>query len=209
MEAGPAVQHHPSRGQALGSPDQRVRGLAHGGSPPSLRYLARLAATYGHGCTPSQLVDADDLDHLTPADRCLLTASATGHASAAPRRRAQAPALPGDQTDAELLVAADAPGWVPLIDGDEQQRVAAVLSAPSRVDAQTIEHIEEVLRHCQRLDYALGPQAALNTVLAQRDLARVLVPECPDTLRPRLLSAQSEASRQAGWLSQRVPPQTR
>lgn len=55
----------------------------HGGSPPSLRYLARLATTYGHGCTPSQLVDADDLDRLTPADRCLLATSGNGYASAA------------------------------------------------------------------------------------------------------------------------------
>jgi hypothetical protein len=45
----------------------------HDGAPFSLRYLARLATTYGHGCTPAQLVDADDLEHLTPADRCLLT----------------------------------------------------------------------------------------------------------------------------------------
>ncbi len=48
----------------------------HGGNPPSPRYLAALAVTYGHGCTPAALVDADDLEHLTPADRCLLT---TGH----------------------------------------------------------------------------------------------------------------------------------
>jgi hypothetical protein len=48
----------------------------HGGNPPSLRYLAQLAATFGHGCTPAQLVDTDDLEQLTPADRCLLT---TGH----------------------------------------------------------------------------------------------------------------------------------
>ncbi|MGH3899288.1 MAG: hypothetical protein ACRDTA_13815 [Pseudonocardiaceae bacterium] len=46
----------------------------HGGSPPSPRYLAQLAATYGHGCTPAQLVDADDLEHLTPAECSLLTA---------------------------------------------------------------------------------------------------------------------------------------
>jgi hypothetical protein len=44
----------------------------HGGSPPSPRYLAQLAATYGHRCTPAQLVDADDLAHLTPAERSLL-----------------------------------------------------------------------------------------------------------------------------------------
>ncbi|MGH3829044.1 MAG: hypothetical protein ACRDRS_01120, partial [Pseudonocardiaceae bacterium] len=48
----------------------------HGGCPPSPRYLVQLAATFGHGCTPGQLVDADDLEHLTPADRSLLT---TGH----------------------------------------------------------------------------------------------------------------------------------
>lgn len=45
----------------------------HGGSPPSLRYLAQLAATFGHGCTPAQLVDAEDLEHFDPADRSLLT----------------------------------------------------------------------------------------------------------------------------------------
>lgn len=48
----------------------------HGGTPPSLHYLTDLAATFGHGCTPAQLADADDLAELTPADRCLLT---TGH----------------------------------------------------------------------------------------------------------------------------------
>ncbi|MGH3915510.1 MAG: hypothetical protein ACRDTC_19200 [Pseudonocardiaceae bacterium] len=53
----------------------------HGGHAPSLRYLARLATTYGHGCTPAALVDPDDLEHLTPADRCLLT---TGHPTALP-----------------------------------------------------------------------------------------------------------------------------
>ncbi|HET9257862.1 MAG TPA: hypothetical protein VFO16_22045 [Pseudonocardiaceae bacterium] len=89
----------------------------------------------------------------------------------------------------------------PALNADEQQRVASVLSGSSRVDAQTIEHIEAVLWHCRHQDYALGPQAALDTVLAQRDLARVLLPECPDDLRLRMLSAQSEASRQAGWLS--------
>ena len=45
----------------------------HGGTSPSLHYLANLAATFGHGCTPAQLVDADDLEALTPVDRYLLT----------------------------------------------------------------------------------------------------------------------------------------
>lgn len=75
------------------------------------------------------------------------------------------------------------------------------LGKPSRIDTATIEHIETVLWRCQRQDDALGPQAALDTVLAQRNLARVLMRECPASLRPRMLSVLSNASRHAGWLS--------
>lgn len=87
------------------------------------------------------------------------------------------------------------------LDGDGYERVVSVLGGSSRVDDQTIEHIEAVLWSCRRQDHALGPHAALDTVLAQRQLARSLLPHCPAELRPRLLSALSESSRQAGWLS--------
>ncbi|MGH3928662.1 MAG: hypothetical protein ACRDTF_01630, partial [Pseudonocardiaceae bacterium] len=68
----------------------------HGGSPPSLGYLARLAATYGHGCTAAQLVDTDDLATLTPADRVLLT---TGHPPAADTTEAVGSLLPATAAD--------------------------------------------------------------------------------------------------------------
>jgi tetratricopeptide (TPR) repeat protein len=100
-----------------------------------------------------------------------------------------------------LSWAASAAGLPATLNSDEQERMASVLGASSRLDAQTIGHIEAVLRHCERQDVALGPQAVLTTVLAQRDLARALVPDCPADLRPQLLSALGEASRQAGWLS--------
>ncbi|MGH3916498.1 MAG: hypothetical protein ACRDTC_24270 [Pseudonocardiaceae bacterium] len=87
------------------------------------------------------------------------------------------------------------------LDWDGYERLASVLSGSSRVDAQTIEHIKAVLRHCHRQDHALGPHSALDTVLAQRQLARSLLPYCSDPLRPRLLSVLSDSSRQAGWLS--------
>jgi transcriptional regulator with XRE-family HTH domain len=89
----------------------------------------------------------------------------------------------------------------PNIGPEEQQRVAAVLSKPSRVDAATIEHMETVLWRSQQLDDTLGPHAALDTVLAQRALARALERDCPAALRPRILSLLSKASYQAGWLS--------
>ncbi|MBV9143402.1 MAG: hypothetical protein JO115_21205 [Pseudonocardiales bacterium] len=100
-----------------------------------------------------------------------------------------------------LSWAASVAGLPVTTDGDEQERLASVLGASSRLDTRTIGHIEAVLWHCRRQDYTLGPQAVLTTVLAQRDLARALLPDCPADLRPQLLSALSEASRQAGWLS--------
>jgi tetratricopeptide (TPR) repeat protein len=100
-----------------------------------------------------------------------------------------------------LAWAASVASAFPATAGDEHARMASVLSRASRVDAQTIEHIEAVLWHCQQQDYALGPQAVLSTVLAQRDLTRALLPDCPAVLRSRVLSVLSEASRQAGWLS--------
>jgi len=100
-----------------------------------------------------------------------------------------------------LAWAASIASVFPITAGDEHARVASVLSRASRVDAQTIEHIEAVLWHCRRQDHVLGPQAVLSTVLAQRDLTRALVPDCPPALKPRMLSVLSEASRQAGWLS--------
>jgi hypothetical protein len=86
------------------------------------------------------------------------------------------------------------------IDPDEQKRVIAACAEPGRVDMQTIQHIEEVLWSCKRQDDTLGPQAALDTVLAQRNLARSLERDCSASLRLRLLSVLGNASRQAGWL---------
>jgi len=52
-----------------------------------------------------------------------------------------------------------------------------------------------------RQDDTLGPQAALDTTLAQRQLVRSLLPDAPSTLRDRLLSLYANLSRFAGWLS--------
>ncbi|MGH8964754.1 MAG: hypothetical protein ACRDXB_05420, partial [Actinomycetes bacterium] len=69
----------------------------YGGSPPSPRYLAQLAATYGHGCTPAALVDADDLERLSPAECSLLT---TGHPPAAvPTKNSVLPTTVRDQAE--------------------------------------------------------------------------------------------------------------
>lgn len=252
----------------------------HGGTPPSLRYLARLATTYGHGCTPAHLVDADDLEHLNPDDRRLLTTTpamipAEGPDSPpAKRRTTKTTTLSAGPTSRDLVIPTAPAGWAASLglpkpgelavllmtclgspgpfDGDaqetpaerdrayhqlvsfltrwahtmkrrlmlrtlgwaataasigytlspdEQARVGSVLSNQARIDAQIIEHLDAVLWHCKRQDDALGPRGVLDIVLAQRELVRSMLPQCPATLRPRLLSTLGNASRLAGWLS--------
>ncbi|MGI9002773.1 MAG: helix-turn-helix domain-containing protein, partial [Pseudonocardia sp.] len=84
---------------------------------------------------------------------------------------------------------------------DEQVRIVSAIQTPSRIDTAVIGDIEEVLRCCMRQDKTIGPQAALDTVLVQRNLVRTMLPECPAALRPQLLSLFSALSRYAGWCS--------
>jgi tetratricopeptide (TPR) repeat protein len=83
----------------------------------------------------------------------------------------------------------------------EQDRVVAAVQAPHRVDAAVVDHSEGVLWRCIRQDDALGPQSALDTVLAQRNLSYGMLAQCPERVRPRLLGAYANLSRFAGWLS--------
>jgi transcriptional regulator with XRE-family HTH domain len=103
-----------------------------------------------------------------------------------------------------LAWAATAAAATPLFPGlnlEEQERVVQVVGGRHRIDERIIGHIESVLWSAMRQDDALGPQAALDTVLAQRNLLRAVLPECHAALRPRLLSLFSNLSRFAGWLS--------
>jgi tetratricopeptide (TPR) repeat protein len=83
---------------------------------------------------------------------------------------------------------------------EEQTRIAGAFETPSRVDTAIIDHVEGVLWRLIRQDDALGAQATLDTVLAQRNVVRLILPDCPSHLRSRLLSLFSNYSLQAGWV---------
>jgi DNA-binding XRE family transcriptional regulator/tetratricopeptide (TPR) repeat protein len=85
------------------------------------------------------------------------------------------------------------------LDTDEQERLTRAIALPRRVDATVIDHIETMLLHCKRQEDALGPQAVLQTVLAQRQLVDALLTQCPESLRPRLLSVYSSMSSSVGF----------
>ncbi|MGH4025779.1 MAG: helix-turn-helix domain-containing protein [Pseudonocardiaceae bacterium] len=85
------------------------------------------------------------------------------------------------------------------LDTEEAERLARAIVSPSRVDDQVIDHIEAMLQSCKRQHDALGPQAVLRTVLAQRQLVGSLLDECPAELRPRLQSVYSEMSSSIGF----------
>jgi tetratricopeptide (TPR) repeat protein len=103
-----------------------------------------------------------------------------------------------------LSWAAAAASAAPVLEGlepGERERVALAVATPARVDGTVVEHVDAVLWRCMRQDDALGPQAALDTVLAQRRLVRNFLPEAADPLKDRLLSLYANLSRFAGWLS--------
>jgi transcriptional regulator with XRE-family HTH domain len=87
---------------------------------------------------------------------------------------------------------------VSSLDDDAQERLGKAIAAPSRVDERTIDHIETMLQHCKRQEDTFGPDAVLHTVLAQRELVRSLLDECPGGLRSRLLSVHSSMSSSIG-----------
>lgn len=95
---------------------------------------------------------------------------------------------------------ATAAATIPLLSAAaEPARIAGAVAQPSRVDAAIIGHIEEVLSRALSQDAALGPQAAIQTVLDQRHLARRLLDGCPTDLRSRLLSVYAGLCRATGW----------
>ena len=159
----------------------------HGGAPPSLRYLARLAATYGHGCTASQLVDADDLEHFTPADRNLLTSPPGGSASApitdlariTPGDRAdpdRAPGYRGSDTvsirGSRRIVRCDARG-LPIreevIVAAEESAQFRRWSAATNVDDDVLEQMTADVAELARREQIDPPATVFSSLLGARD----------------------------------------
>ena len=85
------------------------------------------------------------------------------------------------------------------LDVEEQERLARAIVSPSRVDERVIDHIEAVFRHCKWEEDALGSRAVLPTALGQSNLVHDLLAECPENLRPRLLSVYSDMSTSIGY----------
>lgn len=85
------------------------------------------------------------------------------------------------------------------LDAEEQERLARAIVLPSRVDEKVIDHLHTMLQHCKRQDDALGSRAVLNTALAQRNLVRGLLVECPADFRSQLLSVYSDMSTSIGY----------
>ncbi|MGK5532485.1 hypothetical protein [Streptomyces sp. URMC 129] len=190
------------------------------GRQPSVTTLARLAQLYE--CETKDLIDCTRPRAATAAPPVsapesllrLLEPLRTGRLSAR-RRDAVFARLVGslgtwadgpDRRDMlrvlgwASLAAASAPGPHAL-DPDEEARVLRVLTTSARLDTVVVGRVEEVLHFAEQDDLRRGPRDALDIVLAQRNLCRVMLDHCPGHLRPRLLAVHAEACRIAGWLS--------
>ena len=98
-----------------------------------------------------------------------------------------------------LAVAAAAPVF-DMTDPDDRERVTLALGDPSRLDMATLAHTEEILRRCRRQGDVLGPEIALQTAIAQRNVIARILRKVPDELLPRTLTVYAEITQLVGWL---------
>ncbi|MBA9003074.1 hypothetical protein [Thermomonospora cellulosilytica] len=99
-----------------------------------------------------------------------------------------------------LAVAAASPVFDQL-NPDENERVAAVLADPSRLDGVTISHAEQMVRDFRHQGDVLGPQVTLQSVMAERRVIQsILTGSAPSRLLPRIQSIYAELTQLAGWL---------
>ena len=82
---------------------------------------------------------------------------------------------------ASAAAAAHASPLLAHLDRDALERLTLASRAPSRVDGEVVGHVETILHHAIRQEDILGPQAVLETALAQHGL----VPQAPDRRRRR------------------------
>lgn len=95
-----------------------------------------------------------------------------------------------------LAVAAVGPA---LADLDEVDRLGAVLGESAAVDAAALDHTQALVLACRRQGDVLGPQVALQTVLAQRQMIAGMLKGTHGPLRERVLSLYAEVTQLAGW----------
>ncbi len=88
------------------------------------------------------------------------------------------------------------------LDPGEEERLARVIQAQGRIDAQAVTTIEKLTSECRRLDDTYGPAKVLPVVEAQRDIVtrllstQTLLPG----LRTRLIHTYAELAQLAGFL---------
>jgi hypothetical protein len=98
-----------------------------------------------------------------------------------------------------LAVAAAAPVF-DLTNPDDRERVTRAFGDPNRLDTATLAHTEEILRRCRHQGDVLGPEIALQTAMAQRQIIGRILKDAPGSVRPQALSIYAEITQLIGWL---------
>jgi transcriptional regulator with XRE-family HTH domain len=93
-----------------------------------------------------------------------------------------------------------ASSWLDGLDRDEQERMTAAIMKPERIDSQVITHIEIGPFQCSSQQRQAGSAGGATHVLAQQKILQAMTADCPDALRPRLLSVLGHSLRSAGWI---------
>ncbi|MDT3398421.1 helix-turn-helix transcriptional regulator [Streptomyces sp. B1866] len=102
------------------------------------------------------------------------------------------------KASAALTMAAAAPLF-DIAHADQRERLNGVLTNSRRIDDAVLTQAERVLPEYRLQGDVLGPQVALRTAFAQRELVSGFLANAPSHLKPRLLSVYAELSQIVGW----------
>ncbi|HEV2089329.1 MAG TPA: hypothetical protein VGR21_13555 [Cryptosporangiaceae bacterium] len=101
------------------------------------------------------------------------------------------------QLSSLFAVAAAAPVF-DLVE-DDGYRSRAGVDQSHRIDAATLDHAEAILLRLRKQGDLLGPQVAVQTTVAQREVVGRIVKAAPAKVRDRALALHAQLSQLAGW----------
>lgn len=103
-----------------------------------------------------------------------------------------------NKLSAVFALAAAAPLF-DMTDEDERAQVKAVIAEPTRFSEPALRYCEQAVENLRRQGDMLGPQPALQSALAHRQLATMQAKVAPAAYQQRAISVGAELSQLVGW----------
>jgi transcriptional regulator with XRE-family HTH domain len=107
----------------------------------------------------------------------------------------------GAEVEARFMLLLREPDERETLAPDDAERLVSAIKRPSRVDAQVIHSLADVLAAQRRLEDHVGSAAVVVPVSAQLDALSRMVTDAQGAMRPKLVDVTGQWALFAGWLT--------